>query len=132
PTDAGLQLLDGCVAAGPRLVAVHGAPEVLRRSLRLAPGPAAVVPSAATAPPPERRTTAPRGRGGCDVAIIGLAGRYPDAPDLATFWRNLREGRDAITEIPHERWDHARIYDPDRQREGAVYGKWGGFIGDVD
>ncbi|WP_336817594.1 beta-ketoacyl synthase N-terminal-like domain-containing protein, partial [Burkholderia gladioli] len=38
------------------------------------------------------------------IAIIGLAGRYPQAPDLNAYWENLREGRDCITEIPAERW----------------------------
>ena len=36
------------------------------------------------------------------IAIIGLAGRYPQAPDLATFWQNLTEGRDCISEIPQK------------------------------
>src|SRR3954462_11738091 len=30
------------------------------------------------------------------VAIVGMAGRFPGAPDVETFWRNLREGVDAI------------------------------------
>ncbi|RZM20155.1 MAG: hypothetical protein EOP67_55050, partial [Sphingomonas sp.] len=27
-----------------------------------------------------------------DIAIVGMAGRFPGAPDLVSFWRNLREG----------------------------------------
>ncbi|MEJ2417504.1 MAG: beta-ketoacyl synthase N-terminal-like domain-containing protein, partial [Exilibacterium sp.] len=38
------------------------------------------------------------------VAIIGLAGRYPGADNLAQFWANLKAGRDCITEIPRDRW----------------------------
>ncbi len=30
--------------------------------------------------------------GSCDIAIIGIAGRYPDAADLTAFWSNLRAG----------------------------------------
>ncbi|MFE6921429.1 beta-ketoacyl synthase N-terminal-like domain-containing protein [Nocardia sp. NPDC057663] len=30
------------------------------------------------------------------VAIIGMAGRFPDAEDVSTLWRNLQEGRTAI------------------------------------
>src|SRR5262249_43940870 len=41
-----------------------------------------------------------------DIAIIGVAGRYPQARDLMEFWKNLRDGRDCITEIPPERWDY--------------------------
>lgn len=30
---------------------------------------------------------------GLEIAIIGMAGRFPGAPDLDAFWTNLREGR---------------------------------------
>src|SRR5262249_46472067 len=67
-----------------------------------------------------------------DIAIIGLAGRYPQADNLHEFWRNLQDGRDCITEVPPERWDHAAYYDPGQNRAGKSYSKWGGFIADVD
>ncbi|MBV9108181.1 MAG: type I polyketide synthase, partial [Gemmatimonadetes bacterium] len=35
--------------------------------------------------------------GDFDVAVIGMAGRFPGADDLETFWANVREGRDCIT-----------------------------------
>ncbi|WP_338551793.1 SDR family NAD(P)-dependent oxidoreductase [Paenibacillus sp. KS-LC4] len=70
--------------------------------------------------------------GALDIAIIGLSGRYPQADDLEAFWNNLREGRDSITEIPKERWDHSLYYDPDRSKRGSTYSKWGGFLCDVD
>ena len=56
------------------------------------------------------------------IAIIGLAGRYPQAVDLDAFWDNLRAGRDCITEVPPERWT------PDR----APPGQWGGFLEGID
>ena len=31
------------------------------------------------------------------IAIIGLAGRFPGAPNIAAFWRNLRNGVDSVT-----------------------------------
>ncbi len=67
-----------------------------------------------------------------EIAIIGLAGRYPQAENLQEFWRNLQNGRDSITEIPPERWDHKRYFDPDQNKAGKTYSKWGGFIADVD
>lgn len=70
--------------------------------------------------------------GALDIAIIGLSGRYPQAHDLEAFWNNLREGRDSITEIPKERWDHSPYYDTDRSKRGKTYSKWGGFMRDVD
>jgi polyketide synthase PksN len=67
-----------------------------------------------------------------EIAIVGLAGRYPQAENLEEFWRNLQNGRDCITEIPPERWEHALYYDPDQSKPGKTYSKWGGFIADVD
>ena len=31
------------------------------------------------------------------VAIIGIAGRFPGAPDVQSFWENLRRGRESVT-----------------------------------
>ena len=67
-----------------------------------------------------------------DVAIIGLAGRYPGAERLDQFWENLKLGRDCIREIPAEAWNYHAIYDPERQRQNAIACKWGGFIKDAD
>ncbi len=67
-----------------------------------------------------------------DIAIIGLAGRYPGARNLREFWRNLSEGKDCITEIPAGRWDHSRYFDADRNKPGKTYSKWGGFLEGVD
>jgi polyketide synthase PksN len=39
-----------------------------------------------------------------EIAIIGMAGRFPGASDLPDFWRNLVEDRHAVTEIPADRW----------------------------
>lgn len=38
-----------------------------------------------------------RGRG--DVAVVGMAGRFPGAPDLDVFWRNLREGVESVVPV---------------------------------
>jgi polyketide synthase PksL len=67
-----------------------------------------------------------------EIAIVGLAGRYPQAANLREFWSNLQNGRDCITEIPSERWDNTLYFDPDRSKLGKTYSKWGGFIADVD
>ncbi|QNP68365.1 amino acid adenylation domain-containing protein [Streptomyces roseirectus] len=67
-----------------------------------------------------------------DIVIIGVSGRYPGADDPRAFWRNLRDGVDSVEEIPAERWDHTRWFDPDRDATGKAYAKWGGFLKDVD
>nr|DAC82026.1 TPA_exp: polyketide synthase [Kiritimatiellota bacterium] len=74
----------------------------------------------------------PLGEGPLDIAIVGLSGRYPQAPDLAAYWQNLRNGKDCITEVPPDRWDWKKYYTEDRNQGGRHYSKWGGFIEDVD
>ncbi|MGW6774009.1 SDR family NAD(P)-dependent oxidoreductase [Streptomyces sp. NPDC055037] len=39
------------------------------------------------------------------VAVIGMSCRLPMAPDPASFWQLLREGTDAVTEVPADRWE---------------------------
>ncbi|MCL9781787.1 SDR family NAD(P)-dependent oxidoreductase [Vibrio sp. S4M6] len=67
-----------------------------------------------------------------DIAIIGMSGRYPQASNLDTFWQNLLEGRDAIQEIPKERFDYSEFYDAEKGAPGKIYCKWGGFIDNAD
>ncbi|CAM3145501.1 SDR family NAD(P)-dependent oxidoreductase [Janthinobacterium lividum] len=67
-----------------------------------------------------------------DIAIIGISGRFPGAPDLETFWENLRNGCDSVTEIPADRWNHADYFDKRKNIPGKSYSGWGGFINDVD
>ena len=66
------------------------------------------------------------------IAIIGMSCRLPGAPDLDTFWRNLAAGVDSVAEVPRERWDVERFFDPDPNAEGKTYCKWAGFIDGVD
>ncbi|MBU8536761.1 SDR family NAD(P)-dependent oxidoreductase [Falsiroseomonas tokyonensis] len=108
-----------------RLLRDHGA----ALGALLAPGVAAAPPPVAEALPAPRAVAA---RGSGDIAIIGIAGSYPMAPDLDIFWENLREGRDAITEIPPERWPIEGFWDADRARPETSYTKWGGFLADAD
>ena len=37
-----------------------------------------------------------------DIAIVGAAGRFPGANDLAAYWDNLDQGRESITEFTEE------------------------------
>ncbi|MFD4877875.1 SDR family NAD(P)-dependent oxidoreductase [Streptomyces sp. NPDC058420] len=61
-----------------------------------------------------------------DVAVIGMACMFPQAPDLPTFWANILGGRDSVDEVPPDRWDPAVHYSPDKG--GATPSKWGGFL----
>ncbi|HRL21271.1 MAG TPA: amino acid adenylation domain-containing protein [Alcaligenes sp.] len=66
------------------------------------------------------------------IAVVGMAGRYPQSWDLDALWDNLRAAKDCITEIPPERWDHSLYFDADRSKSGTTYTKWGGFIDGVE
>ncbi|MDF2871824.1 MAG: pksL 6, partial [Anaerocolumna sp.] len=66
-----------------------------------------------------------------DIAIIGLGGKYPQSEDLNEYWENLKSGRNCITEIPEDRWDYTAYYDQDKQKEGKINSKWGGFLDGV-
>lgn len=62
-----------------------------------------------------------------DIAIIGVAGRYPQSRTLAQFWDNLKAGKDCIVPLPHERWVLANTDIPEPK-----LARWGGFIDGVD
>jgi len=66
------------------------------------------------------------------IAIIGLGCRFPGAPDPESFWQLLHDGKDAITEVPLERWDLRAFYDPKRATPGKMNTRWGGFLQHVD
>jgi acyl transferase domain-containing protein/phosphopantetheinyl transferase len=63
-----------------------------------------------------------------DVAIIGMACLFPDAPNLDTFWHNIVHKVDAITDVPPERWDPDIFFDPDSDANDRVYSKRGGYL----
>src|SRR5918997_129364 len=73
-----------------------------------------------------------------DIAIVGMACVMPGAPDVETFWGNILDGVDSVTEVPESRWVHATHYDPDHDssardagRDPMSVSKWGGFVPDV-
>ncbi|HEX2211566.1 MAG TPA: type I polyketide synthase, partial [Longimicrobium sp.] len=46
-----------------------------------------------------------------DVAIVGMAGRFPGAPGLEAFWRVLREGRETVTHFTDDELRAAGVPD---------------------
>ncbi len=38
-----------------------------------------------------------------DIAVVGMAGRYPLADNIHEFWQNLRSGKDCVDEMPASR-----------------------------
>ncbi len=66
------------------------------------------------------------------IAIIGMACRFPGAQDLEAFWSLLSGKVDAITEVPADRWDIERFYDPDPDAPGKMTTRYGGFLEGID
>lgn len=61
------------------------------------------------------------------LAIIGLACRFPGAPDARAFWKNLREGVTSISSTPEDRW-----YWGSDPRSDDVSPRRAGYLQDVD
>ncbi|MFD9482544.1 SDR family NAD(P)-dependent oxidoreductase [Streptomyces sp. NPDC059991] len=63
-----------------------------------------------------------------DIAVVGMACMFPQAPDLATYWANVVGGVDAVTEVPADRWDPEIYHDATGERAGTTASRWGGFL----
>ncbi len=66
------------------------------------------------------------------VAIVGIGCRFPGANGVGELWQLLCEGRDAITEVPPERFDIDAYHDPTPGTPGKLAGRCGGFISEFD
>jgi len=63
------------------------------------------------------------------IAIVGLGLRLPGGvTDEDSFWDLLEEGRDAIGEVPPDRWDWRAYFDPDKAAAGTAVTRFGGFL----
>jgi amino acid adenylation domain-containing protein/thioester reductase-like protein len=65
------------------------------------------------------------------IAIIGLSCRFPQAHSPQAFWDLLRNGVDAITEVPSDRWDVDEFH-ADEPARGKTLTRFGGFLDHVD
>ncbi len=63
------------------------------------------------------------------IAIIGMGCRFPGgANNPKAFWKLLTSGKDAISEIPPDRWEIDAFYDADYTQPGKISSRWGGFV----
>ncbi|MBD2136211.1 acyltransferase domain-containing protein [Anabaena sp. FACHB-1237] len=62
------------------------------------------------------------------IAIIGMGCRFPGADNPDAFWQLLKNGIDAITEIPQDRWNVDDYYDANKEVPGKIYTRYGGFV----
>ena len=67
------------------------------------------------------------------IAVIGMACRLPGGADSPeALWELLQSGRDAVREVPAERWDIDAWYDPSPEAAGKMITRRGGFIDGID
>lgn len=67
------------------------------------------------------------------IAIIGAGCRFPgDIDSPAAYWRLLRDGAQAVGEIPAERWDADAYFDPQPNTPGKMFTRAGAFLEQVD
>ena len=66
------------------------------------------------------------------VAVIGMGCLFPQAEDLARYWANIRDRKDAITEVPATHWRADDYFDPDPKAPDRTYARRGGFLSPVD
>lgn len=63
------------------------------------------------------------------VAIVGIGCRYAggiDSPE--SFWNFVVNKGDGVVDIPAERWDYRRYYDPDKRAAERMYTKRAAFL----
>ncbi len=65
------------------------------------------------------------------IAVVGMHNRAPRAADLAALWRNLREGVDAVGELPEHRFSRTAIFSEDRADLDRSYARWGAVLDDI-
>ncbi len=69
--------------------------------------------------------------GAAPLAIIGIGCLFPQAEDINTYWANIREGVDAIRDIPATHWRVADYHNQDPKAPDMTYGHRGGFLSEV-
>ncbi len=66
------------------------------------------------------------------LAIVGIGCLFPKADNPQEYWTNIREGVDAITDIPESHWKPQDYFDADKTAPDMTYAKRGGFINAQD
>ncbi|MBP7496330.1 MAG: acyltransferase domain-containing protein, partial [Bacteroidales bacterium] len=67
-----------------------------------------------------------------EIAVIGIAGIYPDAANVEEFWQNILAKKYSIIEIPKERFDSELYYDKDHKAEDKSYSHIAGVVKDFE
>ena len=66
------------------------------------------------------------------IAFVGMSCLFPGASGLREYWANVRDGFDAITDVPASHWSVGDYFDADPKAPDMTYGRRGGFLDAVD
>ncbi|MEE2750636.1 MAG: beta-ketoacyl synthase N-terminal-like domain-containing protein, partial [Myxococcota bacterium] len=66
------------------------------------------------------------------IAIVGVSALFPGSTDSGSFWGDILEGKDLLTDIPDTHWLPEDYYDEDPSAPDKTYAKRGGFLPDID
>ncbi len=72
------------------------------------------------------------------LAVVGIGCRLPGGIDSSNidspekFWEALKDGINAIRDVPADRWKHSRFHDTNPEKYGCIRNARGGFIEGVD
>ncbi len=66
-----------------------------------------------------------------DIAIVGMSCQFPQSNDIETYWTNILNKVDSITEIPKTHFDWQNYFDANPLARDKIISKWGGFLSDV-
>src|ERR1700731_976219 len=67
------------------------------------------------------------------IAIIGIGFLFPGGVnDTESFWKLLVEGREAVSDVPPDRWNVERFYDAEPGAAGESIAQGGGFVEGID
>jgi len=66
------------------------------------------------------------------LAIIGIGCLFPKAPNLNEYWTNIREGVDAMTDIPPDHWKIEEYFQRDPKAPDHTYAARGAFLPTID
>ncbi|KAI0016328.1 ketoacyl-synt-domain-containing protein [Xylariomycetidae sp. FL0641] len=131
-------MVDGTISATAAHVQSHGAPVAISilgpsaqagtliKSIKLTKLDAKVLPVPAPAP----KVGSPLRAGSGAIAIVGMAGKFPEADDMDQFWKVLMEGRTTHRTIPKSRFDLNEFYDATGAKKNSCVTSDGCFIGD--
>src|SRR6266849_4431742 len=67
------------------------------------------------------------------IAIIGIGCRFPGGVnDRESFWKLLADGREAVSDVPPDRWNVERFFDTEPGLPGKSIAMRGGFLDGID